>query len=206
MIPRTISIAAAALLWAGLPALVPRIDNITPTTIEASNSPQTITVVGDDFQANLRLTVIDPSGSKHVVQGDDITGRQATSFRATLVFAAAGRYELVVVNPNGEASAPFAVDVKGKSADAPVIARVTPSEVAKRPEPQAIQVEGSRFASGLKPIVTDPVGADVTDAVVSKLTPNSFELMVKLEQAGDYSVMVVNPSGATSNVVKVLVR
>jgi hypothetical protein len=200
------NVLVAALLWAGVSAAAPRIDGVAPAAPARSNSPQAITVTGDDFQAGLRLEATGPSGDKQVVQGDDITSRRPTSFQASLVFAAAGRYELVVTNPNGEASPPFAVDVKARSADAPVIARVTPGEVAKRAEPQALQVEGSRFASGLKAIVTDPAGADVTDAVVSKLTPNSFELMVKLDQAGDYSLMVVNPSGTTSNVFKVLVR
>ena len=89
---------------------------------------------------------------------------------------------------------------------APEITRVRPAEAAKRAEPQALQVEGARFASGLKALVTDPAGADVTDAVVSKVTPNSFELLVKLEQAGDYSIVVANPSGTTSNVFSIIVR
>ena len=204
MIARNLMVAT--LLWVGATAVAPRIDTVAPASPARSNSPQTITVTGEDFQSGLRLDVTTPSGEKQVVQGDAILSRRPTSFQASLVFAAEGRYELVVTNPNGEASSPYAVEVKVRSADAPVIARVTPAETAKRAEPQALQVEGSRFNSGLKAIVTDPAGADVTDAVVSKLTPNSFELMVKLDQAGDYSIVVVNPSGTTSNVFKVLVR
>ena len=205
MTARTLLIAT--LMWAGASVAAPRIDSVAPSSPARSNSPQTITVTGEDFQAGLKLDVTTPSGEKQVVSGDAILARRATSFQASLVFGAVGRYELVVTNPNGDASPPFVVEVKGQqSADAPVIARVTPAEAAKRAEPQALQVEGSRFNSGLKAIVTDPAGADVTDAVVSKLTPNSFELMVKLDQAGDYSLVVVNPSGTTSNVFKVLVR
>jgi hypothetical protein len=165
-----------------------------------------MTVHGEEFQPGLRLDVTTPAGEKQVIQGDGIIARQPKSFQASVVFAAIGSYELVVTNTDGGASPPFVVEVKRRSADGPTITRVTPAEVAKRAEPQALQVEGTRFASGLKAIVTDPAGADVTDAVVSKLTQNSFELMVKLEQAGDYSLMVVNPSGTTSNVYRVLVR
>jgi hypothetical protein len=201
------SLLIATLLWAGTTVAAPRIDSVAPASPARSNSPQTITVTGDDFQAGLKLEVTAPGGEKQVLQGDAIQSRRPTTFQASLVFGAIGRYELVVTNPNGEPSPPYVVEVKGKqSADAPVIARVTPAEVAKRAEPQALQVEGSRFNSGLKAIVTDPAGADVIDAIVSKLTPNSFELMVKLDQAGDYSISVVNPSGTTSNVFTVLVR
>ena len=204
MIARTLFVVALAL---GIgPVSSPRIDSVAPPAPARSPNPQTITVVGEDFLAGLRLDVTTPSGEHQAVQGDAIGARRPTSFQASLVFNAIGRYELVVTNTDGGKSPPFVVEVRAPAPDAPVISRVTPAEVVKRPEAQALQVEGSRFATGLRAIVTDPAGADVTDAVVSKLTPNSFELMVRLDQTGDYSLMVSNPSGAVSNVFRIVVR
>jgi hypothetical protein len=184
----------------------PRIDSVSPPSPARSANPQTITVVGEDFQAGLRLDMTTPSGEQQAVQGDAIGARRPTSFQASLLFNAIGRYELVVTNTDGGKSPPFVVEVKAPVADAPVISRVTPAEVVKRPEAQALQVEGAKFATGLRAIVTDPAGADVTEAVVAKLTPNSFELSVRLDQTGDYSLMVSNPSGAVSNVFRIIVR
>ena len=204
MLSRTV--LAAVVLWTGAAVAAPRIDSVSPASPAPGNEPQTITVHGDGFQPGLRLDVTTPAGEHQVVQGDGIIAPQPKSFQAAVVFSEIGRYELVVSNRDGEKSPPFVVEVKERKADSPTITRVTPAEVAKQPEPQALQVEGTQFATGLKAIVTDPAGADVTDVVVSKLTPNSFELMVRLSEAGDYSIVVVNPSGATSNVYKVLVR
>lgn len=204
MIARGLLIIGLAL--AGPAVSTPRIDSVAPPSPARSANPQTVTIVGDDFQAGLRLDVTTPSGAKLSVQGDGIQSRRATTFQIALVFNEVGRYELTVTNPDGGVSAPFVVEVKQSNPDAPVITRVTPAEVVKRPEPQALQVDGSRFASGLKALVTDPSGADVPDAVVAKLTPNSFELMVKLETAGDYALVVTNPSGTVSNVFTILVR
>ena len=204
MIARTLISLALTVAVAGVST--PRIDSVAPPAPARSSTPQTITVNGEDFQAGLRLDVTTPSGEKQTVQGDGILSRRTTSFQAAIVFSAVGRYELVVSNPDGGVSPPFVVEVKQQAADAPVISKVTPGEVSKKPEPQALQVEGSGFSTGLRAVVTDPAGADVAEPVVAKLTPNSFELMVKLELSGDYSLVVTNPSGAVSNVYRIVVR
>ena len=91
-------------------------------------------------------------------------------------------------------------------ADAPAIERIEPPEPTRQAEIQMLRVIGQRFANGLQAVLTDPTGADVTDVQVTKVTQTSFELSARLDKAGDYSLVVTNPSGAVSNVARIPVR
>ena len=204
---RTRTWFATSLMAVILGTSTPEITSVTPAAPSPSPKSQTLTVNGRDFQPGLTLTVADPVGQRTVVQGNEILSRRDTSFQFAIALAMSGSYSLVVTNTDGGTSQPFALVVKASApADGPVIEKITPSEPPKRPDTQLVQVEGQRFAPGLRAIVNDPMGADVTDIAVSKVTPSSFELSVRLEHNGEYSLVVTNPSGAVSNLMRFIVR
>jgi hypothetical protein len=185
----------------------PVISGVMPATLAPAAKPQVLRITGQDFLAGLTLEVRNPSGQSVIIPTKDIRARTNTNFEVSLTLATAGNYSLVVTNTDGGVSPPFALVVaEAKKQDGPVINKVTPAEPTKRNAPQPLMVEGERFVSGLRAVVTDPMGMDVTEATVGKVTPNSFEIVVKLEHAGEYSIVVTNPSGAVSNVFRVLVR
>lgn len=186
----------------------PVISNVAPAAPAPSTKPQLLTIAGQDFLPQLTLTVAEPGGNRNVFQGDAIRARTNTSFQVSLVLATAGTYSLVVTNTDGGISPPFAIGVKAPSpaADVPIIEKIDPSEPTKRQDAQPLIIHGQKFSSGLRAIVTDPMGADVPELTVAKVTPNSFELTIRLEHAGEYTMVVSNPSGAVSKPQRFLVR
>jgi hypothetical protein len=185
----------------------PIISNVDPSAPIANPKAQVLTITGQEFMQGLTLTVANPAGNTTVLPANTIRNRTDTSFQATVTLAVEGTHSLTVTNTDGGVSPPFAIGVKSARApQAPVINKITPAEPSKRPDAQPLLIEGQNFVSGLRAVVTDPMGADVTEATVGKVTPNSFEIVVKLEHAGEYSFVVTNPSGAVSNVRRLLVR
>lgn len=200
----TMSGAAAAPAESGS---TPLISGVTPAAVAPAAKPQLLRISGQDFLAGLTLEVRNPSGQAVIIPAKEIRARTNTNFDVAVTLATAGNYSLVVTNTDGGVSPPFTLVVsEPKKQEGPVINKVTPAEPTKRNAPQALMVEGQQFVSGLRAVVTDPMGMDVSDATVGKVTPNSFEIVVKLEHAGEYSIVVTNPSGAVSNVFRVLVR
>jgi len=76
---------------------------------------------------------------------------------------------------------------------------IQPEELAARPEPQDLTVQGRLFEPNLWVIVTDPLGVEVVDVVVRDIKPTSFVLRIKLETKGTYEMVLTNPSGGLSN-------
>jgi len=186
---------------------VPVVSRIAPAEVAVGRVPQTMTVVGQDFQPRLVLTVKTPEGAVQEFKDDMIVMRTESSFRVTLTFATPGKYSFVVTNTDGGVSDPFVLDVRGAApAVLPVIQRIQPDEITKNQETQNLTVTGQRFAPGLRAIVTDPTGTEVLDPIIRDLTPTSFTLNVKLEASGSYSLVLSTASGGVSNLATIIVR
>lgn len=93
------------------PADGPSVREVKPTGLRISTSPQTLTVEGARFEAGLFVTVTDPAGGVHNLGGDAITNVMPGSFQMTMTLETAGRYELIVTNPNGKVSSSAGFDV-----------------------------------------------------------------------------------------------
>jgi hypothetical protein len=185
----------------------PEINSITPAALARSDKPQTLTFDGRNFREGLTLAVTQPNGQSTTFQGKGILARRDTSFQISMLVDQTGEYSFVVTNRDGGTSQPFVVKVgQAARADAPAIERVEPAEPTRQVEIQTLRVIGQRFAAGLSVVLTDPAGADVTDVQVTKVTQTSFEIAARLDKAGDYSLVVTNPSGAVSNVARIPVR
>ena len=188
------------------PTSTPTIMSTAPQSPAAGPKAQIVTINGKEFMEGLTLAIHDPAGGTVVLRDKSILARQATSFQVSAVFATSGNYSLVVTNPDGGTSQAFVVTAKTGDADEPVIERVSPGDLAKRQDQQLLRVEGQRFASGLTAMVGDPIGNDVQEVAVARVTPTSFDLTVKLEYAGEYTIIIKNPSGAVSKAFLVTVR
>jgi len=88
------------------------ISGVLPASIASSSAPQTITVAGTNFQNGLKLAVAYGSGGGLTVTSHEAMAVTATSFQASVVFASAGAYSLVVSNPDSSSSSPFMLAVK----------------------------------------------------------------------------------------------
>jgi hypothetical protein len=183
----------------------PQITGVDPVPARGS-SPQTVTILGAGFRPGLTLDVTTPNGQTTHLDGPAIAATRDASFQVTVLFAVAGKYSLVVTNPDGGASKPFTLDVRA-APTAPALDRITPDHVSPSPQPQAFQLSGARFARGAAVVVTDPAGNVITvsGGAIRNATPTSLEVSVRLAVAGEYGVSVENPSGEMSNALTVVV-
>ena len=186
----------------------PVILSVDPSSPAPRSAAQRVTITGEDFLPGLTFAVTGPDGQTTVHQGGDILSRTDTSFAVMLMLAVEGTYTFKVTNTDGGVSEPFTVEVQKAASDppAPVISGVTPSEPEHQPEPQVLRVSGQHFERGLRAIVTNPIGEEIVDVTVGRITPTSFELTVLLASAGNVELVVSNPSGAVSNVWTITVR
>ena len=89
----------------------PTVREVKPIGLRVSTSPQTLTVEGSRFEAGLVVTVTDPAGGVQSLGGDAISNVMPGSFQMAITLETAGRYELIVTNPNGKASSSAGFDV-----------------------------------------------------------------------------------------------
>jgi hypothetical protein len=193
--------------------LGPVISSVAPQAPSRSATAQVLTISGVNFSDGLSLTVVEPDGRKQRYTGSAIQTRRDTSFKVSVVLVAIGTYTLIVTNPDGAASDPFVL--KGQPSAqppatpmmAPKIDRVVPEQVTKDPLPQTLAVSGEYFAQGLSVYLTDPIGTVylIKGSGIGSFTATSFSVSVAIEMTGDYSLMVTNPSGESSNNVTITV-
>jgi hypothetical protein len=178
----------------------PDITAVSPNPVQPANDAQPISVSGHNFQERLVLSVTGPDGNALEYREPAIRDRQVRSFVVPVVFAATGRYTLVVTNADGGVSNAFIVQAKAQTA-APVIEAIKPERLQASMNPQALQVQGQRFAPGLTVLVTDPTGTVQTigGGQVSDVRPTSMQVMATLELPGDYTMVLTSASGVTSN-------
>jgi len=196
--------------------LAPVISSVAPQAPSRKTTAQELTISGVNFSSGLSLTVVEPDGRKVSYTGTAIQARRDTSFKVSVILVATGAYTLIVTNPDGAVSDPFVL--KGQpAAQAPTAARITPQidrvlpeQATKDPLPQTLAVTGERFVEGLSVYLTDPIGTVylIKGSALGSFTATSFSVSVVIEMTGDYTLMVTNPSGESSNsaTIKVVMR
>jgi hypothetical protein len=178
----------------------PQITSISPVT-KASDKAQPLTVNGRNFAEGLSLEVTSPEGQAQVLSGQDIRDLRETSFQVAIVLPRGGTYSFVVRNRDGGASNAFPLKVP-PTATAPSIERVEPTSVPRSTSPTRLTVLGRNFVAGLSVTLTDPTGeVTVIKDGIGTVTATSFTVDLNLTVAGEYSLLVTNPSTENSNSV-----
>jgi hypothetical protein len=180
--------------------LTPEISSVAPNPAPPTSSPQAITVGGRNFVDHLTLSIVTPSGAVMQYADEAITYRRDTSVQAMVTLAVAGTYRVTVTNPDGKASSPFTLTAKSPAAG-PSISAIEPQDLARSTNPQTLTVIGAQFVPGLTAMITDPAGTVITinGSAVGQVSPTSVSLTATLEIAGNYEIVVTNPSGGVSN-------
>jgi len=181
-----------------------QISGITPPGKVQEKAPQTLTVSGKGFADGLTLEITSPEGQMNVLSGRDIQELKDTAFLVSVWINHPGNYTFIVKNANGSASNAFSYKVPAVT-KAPGIERVDPSSVPRDTKPQRFTVVGRDFEPGLSVTLTDPAGevTTITRDQIGTVTPTSFTVDLTLGMAGDYSLLVTNPSTAASNSVTI---
>lgn len=189
-------------------ASTPLVTEINPATPANSTEAQQLTISGKDFLPGLSVEVQTPDSRTLLLNGGAVTVRGPESLIASVVLDRPGAYLLKIINTDGGMSRPFSFQVRDRSgqANAITIDRIAPDSPTKSDQAQTIRLEGKNLDSGIAVNVTDPAGSDVPDVAVAKATSTSIDVIVLLNQRGDYVLQASNRAGATSNRVTIKVQ
>jgi len=80
----------------------PSINQVSPEEVSKGQEAQQITLTGNNFAQGLKVSVADPTGTVTVADAIDKVTVDSVVFKFT--FSMSGRYEIMLVNPNGESS------------------------------------------------------------------------------------------------------
>ncbi len=199
-------IAAGALVT--LIGSTPEITEVNPATPATSTDAQSLAISGKEFLPGLSLEVQTPDSRTLLVNGGSIIVRGPESFTASVILERPGAYLMKVINSDGGQSRPFSFQVRDRTpqAQAIVIDRVVPDALNKADQAQTIRLEGRNLDSGIGLSVTDPSGSDVADVAIGKATSTSVDVILLLNQRGEYILQANNRAGATSNRVTIKVQ
>ena len=185
----------------------PRITSITPDTLAAHETPQLLTIRGQQFQSSLIFQTVGPDGTTNSYSGPALESLTSTSFLVRAVLPKAGTYTFTVRSGTIGDSNSIQVAVGGPGED-PAISGITPTSLTRSSQSQFLSFQGSRFETGLTVAVIEPDGATVT------LTPfgvvagggTTFQVVHVFNKVGTYTLRVTNPAGDTSNTVSLIVN
>jgi len=204
------TVILASLLMAAEP---PRVTSVSPSPIVASPKPQVLKVTGTGFAPGL-IVEVTMLGNTETFSGAAIRGQASTTFEIAMMLAQPGEATLVVRNTDGGVSDPFVLRVDAGPAQKPVpsplspsIDRVLPDKATKGSVPQVLTFSGNNFAQGLSVSMTDPTG-NVTvlkGTAIDSVTRETVKISVVLDITGEYTFLITNPPGQSSNSVTVIV-
>jgi hypothetical protein len=185
-----------------------------PASLSATDTSQTIIVVGSNFKPGLTVDITPSTGAKTIVtggashstggtihlSGSAIQSVTDTSFEALVTVAAAGTYTLLVNNPAAPPSPAVTVTAQVNNAPRPAISGITPGSPVVSTTAQTVMVVGSDFQAGLSVALTGPKGTTTTlgGAAITDATQTTFHVSATLAEAGTYKLRVSNPGGQIS--------
>lgn len=178
----------------------PQISSINPTSPTASNIDQNVTVVGNNFQQNLTVSVTFPGGGGATLSGTQIQNVTTNSFVMRITLGRAGNWGIRVNNPDGGQSNTFTFDVQSVT-ETPAITSLNPSSPFVNSSDQDVVVFGSNFQPNLTVSVTFPGGGSSTlsGTQIQNVTPTSFVARITLGTTGNWAIRINNPDGGQSN-------
>lgn len=171
-------------------------------------APQTLRLVGLDFRAGLTVTITLPSTTVFDVPSSALQLRSATLLDVSVTLAEPGPYRVVVRNANGFRSDPFDFSVVNELDRRPVVESILPAAVARSTQARTISVTGRNFLLGATIRMTDPLGVIRTldDASIVRRSDTALDVTTIFDRQGVYTMVVVNPSGETSETMTLTVN
>lgn len=181
----------------------PVVSSVNPSTVTGSNSNQTLTINGSNFQPGTGLIAVVGTGSTWTqYTGSQIASATSTQIVVQVKFGlVGGQWAAGVFNPDGGKSNSFAFQVNAPVT--PVITSINPATVTGSTSNQTFTINGTGFVSGAGLIVivgyqgnwVQYTGSQITSVSATQIVlPIDFGLTTRAWACG-----VINASGATSN-------
>jgi hypothetical protein len=184
----------------------PSISEIVPSSYQASDANQVMTINGSGFQRDATLTFVRPGG--HPKGSTDSKLTFVSSGRIDYKFnngSETGTWAVVVNNPNGASSNSVKFNVTSDPLP-PLIREVVPSSYRPSNEEQAMTINGNNFTSGATLTLVTPGGEISTTSSLTFIS--SSQLRYEFNNRGEdgtWTVRVNNPDGQSSTAVSIAV-
>ena len=177
----------------------PTVGGVSPNPVPPTNSNQTLTINGSNFQSGATLTYYDTNGKASPGHTAAFVSSSQLVDSAFDDASDVGVWKVVVVNPNSTSSAAFAFNVSA-STSAPTVSSVSPNPVPPSNTAQTLTINGSNFQSGATLTYYDTsgniyAGRTATFVSSSQLIDPAFD---DANDSGTWKVVVVNPGGTSS--------
>ena len=179
----------------------PSITSVSPNPVTGSNSAQSFTINGSNFQSGPNVILRDKR------TGETFSNRTISSFATNRIVVnptfttMAATWSVEVVNPDGKSTGQFNFTVNAPATPTPSISSVSPFSVPASSSDQALTISGSNFVSGATLTFDPPTGSDIASSA-SKLTfVSSSQIRYQINNdndAGTWRVRVTNPDGKLS--------
>jgi hypothetical protein len=176
----------------------PSITSVVPNPVPASNSAQTLTINGSNFQNGATLTYVDTNGKSYPGRGTNFVNSGQLVDPAFNDASDAGNWTVTVVNPGGQSSNTFTFTV---SAGAPTITSLSPPSYPSSGSNQTMTINGTNYVSGDTLTFVDPQGG-VIQSTASKLTfVSSTQLSYQFNDGSDVGnwTVTVNSTDGTQH-------
>ena len=167
---------------------IPTITLLTPASLAAGASSQTLTINGTGFLSTSTVTF---NGVAHTPTY--VSPSQLTISLTMADLATAGSYPVVVTNPapSGGSSAPFSFTVAAANNPVPTISLLTPASLTVGAAPQTLTINGAGF------VATSTATFNGATHVAVYISASELTISLAggdLAIAGSYSVVVTNPA------------
>ncbi len=182
-------------------AAAPSISNVSPTSMPASNSDQTLTINGANFVSGATLTFDPPTGSNITSNSAKLTFVSSSKITYQINNASdVGTWTVKVNNPDGQSSGTASFTVTAVAA-APSISNVSPTSMPASNSDQTLTINGANFVSGATLTFDPPTGSNITSNSAKLTFVSSSKITYQINNAGDvgtWTVKVTNPDGQSS--------
>lgn len=179
----------------------PYLSSVTPSSMPASTSSQTLTLNGSDFVRGATLVFSPPTGSEINSTASKLTFVSSAKITYQLNNGGdGGTWSVRVINPDGQESnsRSFTVTLGPR----PAISTVSPASMAASGSTQALTINGSNFVSGATLVFDPPTGLNIPSTASKLAFVSSSKITYQFNDGGDagiWTVTVVNPDGQLSN-------
>ena len=179
----------------------PTIERVSPASLEASASNQTITIVGTNFDGKSTLTFDPPTGANLNSNPAKLTFNSSTQL--TYEFNSGGdvgTWTVTVNNPGSGSSNLMSFTITAAS-PAPTITGVSPAAVVATNAPQILTIDGRNFVADATLTLKRPGGTMVNGNArdVNVVSSDQIVFAFTADETGNWTVSVNNPDGESSN-------
>ena len=176
-----------------LPATAPPvITSITPTSVTAGSAAFLLTVNGSGFQTGAKVSWAGTTITTTVVSASQVTA----SISAARV-AAAGAFDVTVVNPSPGVASSVATFTVNASDPSPAITSLSPSEAPAGGSAFTLTINGQGFVTGTTVATTFP-GAAPAVTYVSDTQLSLAVVAANIATAGAYQITASNGAAGSS--------